>query len=247
MRDSTSSAGWILAYDSGGRVAYRAGGTTFTTALNTADVRDGWHHLALTVSNGATGLLSRRLARAQRHGRRDRRRDDAVARDAQRHGRRPVHARARGRGRGLRHGPGGGDGPRALPGGPRRQRHDGARGARRPARRPRGWAASISTGTTSPTPTSTATTSSAPRAPPGPFTRINASRLSASAYTDTSVTGGTTYVYAVTASDIANHRSLYSSQASATPPSTHGPVAHATRRSCATRRRRPTSPTRPRR
>ena len=54
----------------------------------------------------------------------------------------------------------------------------------------------------------------------GPFTRINPSRLSASAYTDTSVTGGTTYVYVVTASDIANHRSLYSSQASATPPST---------------------------
>src|SRR5215207_8099865 len=56
MRDATSSAGWIMAYDSGGRVAYRAGGTTFTTSLATADVRDGWHHVVLTVSGGATGL-----------------------------------------------------------------------------------------------------------------------------------------------------------------------------------------------
>ena len=32
MRDSTSSGGWIVAYDSGGSVAYRVGGTTFTTA-----------------------------------------------------------------------------------------------------------------------------------------------------------------------------------------------------------------------
>ena len=31
MRDSTWSGGWILAFDSGGKVAYRAGGTTFTT------------------------------------------------------------------------------------------------------------------------------------------------------------------------------------------------------------------------
>jgi hypothetical protein len=54
----------------------------------------------------------------------------------------------------------------------------------------------------------------------GPFTRVNASRLGASAYADTSVTGGTTYFYAVTASDEANNRSAFSSQASATPPST---------------------------
>ena len=56
MRDSTSLAGWIVAFDSGGQVAYRVGGTTFTTSLATADVRDGWHHLALTVSSGATGF-----------------------------------------------------------------------------------------------------------------------------------------------------------------------------------------------
>ena len=54
----------------------------------------------------------------------------------------------------------------------------------------------------------------------GPYTRINASRLFASAYTDTAVSGGTTYHYAVTASDVANHRSAYSDEAAATPPST---------------------------
>jgi hypothetical protein len=56
--------------------------------------------------------------------------------------------------------------------------------------------------------------------PGGAFTRINASRLSTSAYADTAVTGGTTYVYAVTASDKANNRSALSAPAAATPPST---------------------------
>jgi hypothetical protein len=54
----------------------------------------------------------------------------------------------------------------------------------------------------------------------GPYTRIDASRVSASAYTDTAVSGGTTYRYVVTTSDVANNRSAYSSEASATPPST---------------------------
>jgi hypothetical protein len=52
MRDATSAGGWILAYDNAGRVAYRVGGTTFTTARATAELRTGWHHLALTVSGG---------------------------------------------------------------------------------------------------------------------------------------------------------------------------------------------------
>ena len=56
MRDSTSGGGWILAYDSGGQVAYRVGGTTFTTALAAAQLRDGWHHVALTVQGGATAF-----------------------------------------------------------------------------------------------------------------------------------------------------------------------------------------------
>ncbi len=56
MRDATASAGWILAFDSGGRVAYRAGGTTFTTALATADLRDGWHHVVLAAAGGAANF-----------------------------------------------------------------------------------------------------------------------------------------------------------------------------------------------
>ena len=53
----------------------------------------------------------------------------------------------------------------------------------------------------------------------GPFTRVNASRLSTSAFADASVTSGTAFVYAVTASDIANNRSVHSALAFATPPS----------------------------
>jgi hypothetical protein len=37
---------------SGGQVAYRVAGTTFTTPLATGGVRDGWHHVALTVEGG---------------------------------------------------------------------------------------------------------------------------------------------------------------------------------------------------
>ncbi len=53
----------------------------------------------------------------------------------------------------------------------------------------------------------------------GPFTRVNPSRLSASAFTDASVAGGTEYFYAVTASDRANNRSPQSAPVPATPPS----------------------------
>ena len=57
LRDSTSSGGWILAFDNGGKLAYRAGGATFTTGLATASVRDGgWHHLVLTLEGGRTGF-----------------------------------------------------------------------------------------------------------------------------------------------------------------------------------------------
>jgi PKD repeat protein len=50
MRDHSSMAGtgWILAYDSGGRIACRAGGTALVSTKPVADVRDGWHHFALT-------------------------------------------------------------------------------------------------------------------------------------------------------------------------------------------------------
>jgi hypothetical protein len=56
MRDSTSGGGWILAFDQGGRLAYRVGGTTFVTDRSTASLRGGWHHLALTVAGGATAF-----------------------------------------------------------------------------------------------------------------------------------------------------------------------------------------------
>lgn len=56
MRDSTASGGWILAFDSGGRVAYRVAGTTFVTSVATADLRAGWHHVVLTVADRATAF-----------------------------------------------------------------------------------------------------------------------------------------------------------------------------------------------
>ena len=56
MRDSTASGGWILAFDSGGRVAYRVAGTTLVTSVATADLRAGWHHVVLTVADGATAF-----------------------------------------------------------------------------------------------------------------------------------------------------------------------------------------------
>src|SRR3954468_3463148 len=56
--------------------------------------------------------------------------------------------------------------------------------------------------------------------PAGPFARVNPSRLETTAFTDTTVTGGTAYVYAVTASDTANQRSADSAQVTGTPPST---------------------------
>ena len=56
LRDSTAGGGWILAFDNAGKVAYRVGGTTFTTTRATADLRTGWHHLALTVAGGATAF-----------------------------------------------------------------------------------------------------------------------------------------------------------------------------------------------
>jgi fibronectin type 3 domain-containing protein len=57
LRDSTATNGWTLAFDQNGNLAYRAGGTTFTTTRPVTSVRDGnWHHLVLTKSAGSTGL-----------------------------------------------------------------------------------------------------------------------------------------------------------------------------------------------
>jgi len=49
MRDGTTAGGWILAYDSGGSLYYRLGGTSFNTGLTTASVRNGWHHFVATT------------------------------------------------------------------------------------------------------------------------------------------------------------------------------------------------------
>jgi PKD repeat protein len=58
MRDDTGpSGGWILAFNSGGTLRYRVGGTGFDTGVPIEDVRDGtWHHLVATKSGAATRL-----------------------------------------------------------------------------------------------------------------------------------------------------------------------------------------------
>ena len=218
MRDSTSSAGWIVAFDSGGSLAYRVAGTTFTTALPTADVRDGWHHVALTVAGAATafyldGVLVHTGAAAgatppampwhvMRNGTTSqfsRGRADEIAVYADALSAATIHAHFVA-GRDVT--------DTAAPAVP-----TGLTATARLGRVELEW--------------SDATVADLDgydvfRAtdPAGPFTRINAARLSDSAYTDTAVTGGTGYVYAVTASDEANNRSPLSAPASATPPST---------------------------
>jgi hypothetical protein len=219
MRDSTSSGGWILAFDSGGRVAYRAGGTTFTTALATSDVRDGWHHLALTIAGGATGFY---LDGALVHGATGAGPAAAAM---------PWHV--------MRNGTTAGQYTRgradevavydgALPEATIRAHFEAGRdvGDTTAPAAPTGLNATARLGRVE---LDWADSAEADldgydvfraTSPGGPYVRVNASRLSASAYTDASVTGGTAYVYAVTASDAANNRSPFSAQASATPPST---------------------------
>jgi PKD repeat protein len=54
----------------------------------------------------------------------------------------------------------------------------------------------------------------------GPYTRLTATPLAPSAYTDTAVTNGTTYYYVATASDGSGNESLFSTEDSATPQAT---------------------------
>jgi hypothetical protein len=56
MRDNTLSGGWILAYDTSGKLATRIAGTSFTTGRSVASVQDGWHHFVL-VRRGAVVRL----------------------------------------------------------------------------------------------------------------------------------------------------------------------------------------------
>jgi hypothetical protein len=219
MRDATSAGGWILAFDSGGRIAYRVGGTTFTTPVATADIRNGWHYLALTVSASATafyidGAMAHNgtgagaaAATAPWHvmrngttsGQYTRGRADEVA----------VYDAALSAPAIRAHFENGRDlADTAAPATPR-----GLTASPRLGSVVLGWG-DVADADLDGYDVYRATTAA------GPFTRINASRLTASAYTDSSVTGGTSYVYAVTASDEANNRSPFSAQASATPPST---------------------------
>jgi len=216
MRDATSSGGWILAFDSGGRLAYRAGGTTFTTALATTDVRRGWHHLALTVTGGATSLYvdgalvhagtgagagaAAMPWRVMRNGTLDgqftRGRADEVA----------VYAAA-------------------LPATTVREHFEAGRDTSDTAApaAPVGLVAKARLGHVeldwgeSPEPDLDGYDVFRATNAAGPFAQVNPARLRASAFTDATVRGGTTYVYAVTASDVANKQSPFSAPASATP------------------------------
>jgi hypothetical protein len=53
MRDHTDTAGWVLAFDNGGRLAYRVGGTTFDTGRSIAAVKGAWHYIAITKNGPA--------------------------------------------------------------------------------------------------------------------------------------------------------------------------------------------------
>jgi hypothetical protein len=217
MRDSTGSAGWILAFDSGGRVAYRAGGTTFTTALATADLRDGWHHVVLTAAPGATTLyvdgarvhagaapgaaaavMPWHLMRNGTTTQYTRGRADELA----------VYSTALDAATVRAHFEAGRDtGDITAPPAPA-----GLTAIARLGRVELDWGDVADAGLDG-YDVFRATSAA------GPFTRVNPSRLQTSSFTDTSVAGGTAYVYAVTASDVANNRSPLSAQAAATPPS----------------------------
>jgi hypothetical protein len=214
MRDSTVSGGWILAFDSGGNVAYRAGGVTFATSLSTADVRGGWHHVALTVGAGATAFyLDGGLVHSGTAGSAAPVMPWHVMRNgttSQYTGGRADEIAVYGS---------------ALPAATIRARFEAGR--------------DIADTVAPATPTALTATARLGRvelewadagdadldgyevwrSAGGPFTRV-ASGLSASAYVDAAVAGGTSYVYAVAASDEANNRSPLSAQAAATPPST---------------------------
>ena len=59
LRDTTDMGGegWLLAFATGGKLAYRLGGQGFNTGLPIETVRDGeWHHIAATKSGTAAAL-----------------------------------------------------------------------------------------------------------------------------------------------------------------------------------------------
>ena len=64
LRDHTAGGGWILAYDNGGGLSYRVGGTTFNTGRAVASVQGAWHYVAVTNERRHRELLPRRGARS---------------------------------------------------------------------------------------------------------------------------------------------------------------------------------------
>ncbi|MDQ3664630.1 MAG: beta-propeller fold lactonase family protein, partial [Actinomycetota bacterium] len=56
LRDHTRVGGWILSFNSSGKLAYRLGGTTFVTARDYGTLGGGWHHVVATKSGSTTAL-----------------------------------------------------------------------------------------------------------------------------------------------------------------------------------------------
>ena len=98
LRDTTDMGGegWLLAFATGGKLAYRLGGQGFNTGLPIETVRDGeWHHIAATKSGTAAALyVDGELRRTRPRPARLAARDRTVARDAQRDQRRVLGGEA---------------------------------------------------------------------------------------------------------------------------------------------------------
>lgn len=56
LRDHTAGGGWILAYDNGGGLSYRVGGTTFNTGRAVTSVQGAWHYVAVTKNGGSASF-----------------------------------------------------------------------------------------------------------------------------------------------------------------------------------------------
>jgi PKD repeat protein/glucose/arabinose dehydrogenase len=227
MRDSTTKAGWILAYESAGQLAYRVGGTTFVTARTTASVQNAWHHFALTASqgsaalyvdgarvhsgSGAAGTPAAMPWRLMHNGTfadqftRGSADEVAVYSSALSAATIAEHYQ-------IGHNGGGGDpapaAPRSLTASP------GDRSARLD------WQDNTESdlgGYDVYRSTSAG----------GPYTKLNSALLTSSDYTDSGLQNGTTYFYVVKASDRAGHQSGASNEAQATPRAAGSPYRDA--------------------
>jgi len=52
LRDNTSADGWILAYNNGGNITYRLGGSSFNTSISVAPLQNKWVHYTMTKNGG---------------------------------------------------------------------------------------------------------------------------------------------------------------------------------------------------